>query len=107
MDREPASHFAVPFEHGEGDDDYLLQGDESYATNHRHLQELHRFSAFQQVTAEVQPSYDARSTWFAYEDAINDWCGITELDNDSDKGGPALCNGLEGEATKGFLTEIA
>ncbi|OLP77160.1 hypothetical protein AK812_SmicGene42812 [Symbiodinium microadriaticum] len=40
------------------------------------------------VTAEVQPSYDARSTWFAYEDAINDWCGITELDNDSDKGGP-------------------
>eukprot|EP00439_Symbiodinium_sp_Y106_P034128 s7598_g4.t1 len=66
----------------EGEDDYLLHGSESYATNHRHLNELHRLSAFQQVTTRVPPSYDGRSSWFAYEDAIDDWCDITELDAD-------------------------
>ena len=65
-------------------------------TNHRHLQELQRLSAFQQVTTKVPPSYDGRSSWFAYEDAIDDWCDITELDGD--KRGPALRNRLEGEA---------
>ena len=75
---------------------YLQQGNESYATNHRHLQELHRLSAFQQETTKVPPSYDGRGSWFAYEDAIDDWCDITELD--SDKRGPALRNRLEGEA---------
>ena len=84
------------FEHGEGEVDYLQQGSESYAMNHRHLNELHRLSAFQQVTTKVPPSYDGRGSWFAYEDAIDDWCDITELDND--KRGPALRNRLEGEA---------
>ena len=91
-----ASHSAVSFELGEGEDDYLQQGSESYATNHRHLQELHRLSAFQQVTTKVPPSYDGRGSWFAYEDAIDNWCDITELDND--KRGPALRNRLGGEA---------
>ena len=68
-----ASHFAVSFEHGEGEEDYLQQGNESYATNHRHLQELHRLSAFQQVTTKVPPSYDGRGSWFAYEDAIDNF----------------------------------
>ncbi|OLP82422.1 hypothetical protein AK812_SmicGene36923 [Symbiodinium microadriaticum] len=79
---------AMNFEHGDGDEDYLLNGNESYATNHRHFQELQRLSAFQQVTTKVPPSYDGRSSWFAYEDAIDDWCDITELDGD--KRGPAL-----------------
>ena len=48
------------------------------------------------MTTKVPPSYDGRSSWFAYEDAIDDWCDITELDND--KRGPALRNRLEGEA---------
>ena len=91
-----ASQSATTFEPGEGEDDYLLHGSESYATNHRHLQELHRLSAFQQVTTKVPPSYDGRSSWFAYEDAIDDWCDITELG--ADKRGPALRNRLEGEA---------
>ena len=91
-----ASQSATTFEPGEGEDDYLLHGSESYATNHRHLHELHRLSAFQQVTTKVPPSYDGRSSWFAYEDAIDDWCDITELD--ADKRGPALRNRLEGEA---------
>ena len=53
-----ASRSAVPFERGEADDDYLLHGNEPYATNHRHLDELHRLSACQQLTTEVPPSYD-------------------------------------------------
>ncbi|OLP92184.1 hypothetical protein AK812_SmicGene26030 [Symbiodinium microadriaticum] len=84
------------FEHGDGDEDYLPNGNESFVTNHRHLQELQRLSAFQQVTSKVPPSYDGRSGWVAYEDAIDDWCDITELDGD--KRGPALRNRLEGEA---------
>ena len=91
-----ASQSATTFELGEGEDDYLLHGSESYATNHRHLNELHRLSAFQQVTTKVPPSYDGRGSWFAYEDAIDDWCDITELD--ADKRGPALRNRLEGKA---------
>ena len=91
-----ASQSATTFELGEGEDDYLLHGSESYATNHRHLNELHRLSAFQQVTTKVPPSYDGRGSWFAYEYAIDDWCDITELD--ADKRGPALRNRLEGEA---------
>ena len=47
-------------------------------------------------STKVPPSYEGRSSWFAYEDAIDDWCDITELDND--KRGPALRNRLEGEA---------
>eukprot|EP00439_Symbiodinium_sp_Y106_P041681 s6772_g5.t1 len=37
-----ASQSATTFELGEGEDDYLLHGSESYVTNHRHLNELHR-----------------------------------------------------------------
>eukprot|EP00439_Symbiodinium_sp_Y106_P027352 s5547_g3.t1 len=82
-----ASHSAAPYEHGEEDDDYLFQNHESYATNQRQLQELHRLSAF----------YDGRRHWFAYEEAIDDdWCDMTELDND--KRGPTLWNRLEGKA---------
>ena len=62
----------------------------------RHLQELQRLSAFQQVTTKVPPAYDGRSSWFAYEDAIDDWVDITELK--PEKQGPALRNRLEGEA---------
>ena len=38
----------------------------------RHLQELQRLRAFQQVTTKVPPAYDGRSSWFADEDAIDD-----------------------------------
>ena len=37
-----AIHSASPFVRGDGDDDYLLQGSESYVTNHRYPNELHR-----------------------------------------------------------------
>eukprot|EP00439_Symbiodinium_sp_Y106_P087345 s2_g46.t1 len=35
-----------------------------------------------EVTTKVLQSYDGRCSWFAYEDAIDDWCDITELDAD-------------------------
>ena len=49
-----------------------------------------------QVTTKVPPSYDGKTSWFSYEDAIDDWCDITELEDE--KRGPALRNRLEGEA---------
>ena len=49
-----------------------------------------------QVT-KVPPGFDGKTSWFAFEDAIDDWCDITELE--SEKWGPALRNRLEGEAS--------
>ena len=84
------------FQHPEFDDEDYGDG-EAFATQAgRHIQELQRLSAFQQVTTRVPPAYDGRSSWFAYEDAIDDWVDITELE--PEKQGPALRNRLEGEA---------
>ena len=49
-----------------------------------------------QVTTKVPPGFDGKTSWFAFEDAIDDWCDITELEQE--KWGPALRNRLEGEA---------
>ncbi|CAE7374757.1 Cpr [Symbiodinium natans] len=77
-------------------DDYEEPDGEALAAGNRSLEELQRLSAFQQVTTKVPPSYDGRSSWFAFEDAVDDWCDITELE--PEKRGPALRNRLEGEA---------
>ena len=53
-------------------------------------------SQFSQVTTKIPPSFDGKTSWLAYEDAIDDWCDITELDDE--KRGPALRNRLEGDA---------
>ena len=60
----------------------------------------------QQMTTKVAPAYDGRTSFFAFEDAIDDWCDITELE--AEKRGPALRNRLEGEAQqyKRYWTEI-
>ena len=50
----------------------------------------------QQKTTKVAPAYDGRTSFFAFEDAVDDWCDITELE--PEKRGPALRNRLEGEA---------
>ena len=50
----------------------------------------------QQVTTKVPPLFDGRQSWFAYEEAVDDWCDITELD--PDKRGPALRNRLTDDA---------
>ena len=108
----PPGPSALNFQPGEGDDDYLPHGSESYVTNHRHLQELQRLAAFQQVTTKVSPSDDGRSHWFAYEGAIDDRCDITE--SDGDKRGPALIArvrafvaGLPAEEQEGLTNEEA
>ena len=36
-------------------------------------------SIYQTVTTKSPPLYDGMSSWFAYEEAIYDWCDITEL----------------------------
>ena len=53
-------------------------------------------SQFSQLTTKIPPSFDGKTSWFAYEDAIDDWCDVTELDDE--KRGPALRNRLEGDA---------
>ena len=84
------------YHHPEFDEGKYGDG-ESYAVNAgRRLQELQRLSAFQQVTTKVPPAYDGRSSWLVYEDAIDDWVDITELE--PEKQDPALRNRLEGEA---------
>ena len=51
---------------------------------------------YQQVTTKIPPAFNGTTSWFAYEEAIDDWCDITELE--PEKRGPALRNRLEGEA---------
>ena len=50
-----------------------------------------------EVTTKVPPGFDGKTSWFAFEDAIDDWCDITELE--TEKWGPALRNRLEGEVS--------
>ena len=52
----------------------------------------------QQMTTKVAPAYDGRTSFFAFEDAIDDWCDITELE--AEKRGPALRNRPEGDASQ-------
>ena len=52
----------------------------------------------QQMTTKVAPAYDGRTSFFAVEDAMDDWCDITELE--PAKRGHALRNRLEGEASQ-------
>ena len=46
---------------------------------------------------KVPPQFDGQSSWFEYEDLIDDWLGITTLD--ADKHGPSLKNALVGSAS--------
>ena len=32
------------------------------------------------MTTKVASAYDGRTSFFAFEDAIDDWCDITELE---------------------------
>ena len=50
-----------------------------------------------QSTPKIPPSFDGRSSWFAYEEAVDDWVDITTLD--ADKQGPSLKNRLVGYAS--------
>ena len=49
------------------------------------------------MTPKVPPQFDGQSSWFEYEDLIDDWIGIATLD--ADKQGPSLKNALIGSAS--------
>ena len=51
----------------------------------------------QQMTTKIPPSYDGSKSWFAFEELIDDWCDVTEID--PAKRGPALRNALQGDAS--------
>ena len=76
----------------EPNDDY-----ESYAMRQRMQPHGGQLMMTTQVTTKVPPGFDGKTPWFAFEDAIDDWCDITELE--AEKWGPALRNRLEGEAS--------
>ena len=50
-----------------------------------------------QSTPKIPPAFDGRSSWFAYEEAIDDWLDITTLPGE--KQGPSLKNRLYGDAS--------
>ena len=95
----PTLHLSPQFD----DEEYFKESEVFAVKAGRHLQELQRLSSFQQATTKVPPAYDGRSSWFAYEGAIDDWVDITELE--PEKQGPAPQNRLQGEAAihKRFL----
>ena len=86
--------------HGYDDDDFdIVDADgwnqyDSYAM--RRAPQQTQIHMTQQMTTKVAPAYDGRTSFFAFEDAIDDWCAITELE--PEKHGLALRNRLEGEA---------
>jgi len=71
---------------------YARSADAAWAADASHISPM----IGSQVTTKIPPSYDGRRLWFTYEEEIDDWCDITELD--ADKRGPALRNRLDGEA---------
>ena len=76
----------------EPNDDY-----ESYAMRQRMQPHGGQLMMTTHLTTKVPPGFDGKTSWFAFEDAIDAWCDITELE--SEKWGPALRNRLEGEAS--------
>jgi len=37
---------------------------------------------FQQVSTKVAPMYNGTTSWFAYEEMIDDWIDVTELETE-------------------------
>ena len=48
------------------------------------------------MTNKIPPTFDGRSSWFAYEEKLDDWLDITTVD--PEKQGPSLKNRLIGDA---------
>ena len=56
-----------------------------------------KVTAFTQSTPKIPPAFDGRSSWFAFEEAVDDWVDITTLS--AEKQGPSLKNRLYGDAS--------
>ena len=73
------------------------QTHEAYAMR-RGTQQSSTIHMTQQMTTKVAPAYDGRASFSAFEDAIDDWCDITELE--AERRGPASRNRLERDAAQ-------
>ena len=80
----------------ESEDDALLQEYNSWATDAVQM-------ANTQMSVKIAPPFNGTGSWFAYEQAIDDWISMTTLD--PAKHGPNLKNRLTGDAAlkKPFL----
>ena len=48
----------------------------------------------QQMTTKIAPAYDGKTSFFAFEDAIDDWCdGVTSLNSSLRSGGQPSATG--------------
>ena len=58
-----------------------LQCQHMTATPHKvmDVRDLHLESPMTHVTTKIPPRYDGRTSWFAYEEAVDDWVDVTEL----------------------------
>ena len=75
-------------------------------TRHRHQQGRSSSSTYRtyeaqptagvKMTPKIPPSLDGQSSWFGFEDLIDDWVNITTLS--AEKLGPSLKNALTGNA---------
>ena len=67
------------------------------AENHQiHLTELDLMNETLGMTNKIPPMYDGKTSWFQYEELIDDWVDLTQPTDD--KRGPALKSRLTGEA---------
>ena len=53
----------------------------------------------QTMTTKIAPAFDGKTSWFKFDEDIDDWCDITELE--PEKRGPALRNRLIEDASPG------
>ena len=66
-------------------------------------QSTDRWTAASGITSKIQPLFDGSTSWFKYEELIDDWLDLTVLEER--KRGQSLKNGLVGDAQmhKGLL----
>ena len=62
------------------------------------VQSTDEWTAASGITSKIPPLFDGLTTWFKYEELIEDWLDLTELEES--KRGPALMNRLISEFQK-------
>ncbi len=57
---------------------------------------IHHDNSMRTMSAKVAPSYNGNTSWFQYEELIDEWCDLTTIE--ASKRGPNLKCRLFGEA---------
>ena len=57
---------------------------------------IHHDNSMRTMSAKVAPSYNGNTSWFQYEELIDEWCDLTTIE--ASKRGPNLKSRLFGEA---------